>query len=56
MFTWDSRRISRRLDANFRLAYNQQFSDSGSRGSSSDFDNVTAIVGITYVWDPVQLW
>jgi hypothetical protein len=51
-----TRKLSRRLDARFRLAYNQQTSDSGTRGSSSDFDNVTAILGITYVWDPVRLW
>jgi hypothetical protein len=51
-----TRRITRRLDANVRLSYNQQSSQSLTRGSTSDFDNVTLIVGINYVFDPVQLW
>ncbi len=51
-----SRRITRRLEANLRLAYNQQSSQSGTRGSSSDFDDVTLIMGVNYLFDPVPLW
>ena len=50
------RQIGRRADASLRLSYNRQFSQSGTRGSASDYDVFLAIFGVRYRFEPITVW
>jgi hypothetical protein len=49
-------RLNKRTRAWIRLQYNQQSSRSASLGSSSDFDDFLATLGVHYTWDPIHVW
>jgi len=53
-------RLTHRLFRNTRVyaqvTYDEQTSQTGTRGSSSDFDNFIATVGVRHVFDPIKLW
>jgi hypothetical protein len=49
-------RFSRNTSGHIQLTYNQQESEGGTLGNSSDFENFLALVGVRYVFDPIKLW
>ncbi len=51
-----SRRLTKRIHASLRYAYNEQTSKSGTTGSSSDFSNHLVTLGVKYNFDRWHLW
>ena len=50
------RTLTPRLKATLRLTFNRQSSRSGSAGRSTDFDTFGAILGFSYLFDPIAAW
>ena len=50
------RTLSPRLKATLRLSFNRQLSRRRSAGRSTDFDTFGAILGFSYLFDPIAVW
>ena len=53
---WIDRTITPNLDARLRFNFNRQISQSGSAGSSTDFDDFSVIFSFTYTLDQIEVW
>jgi hypothetical protein len=51
-----ARKLSRNLNATLRLTYNRQKSEDLTAGTTSDFNNFLAVVGVQYNFDRIELW
>ena len=51
-----ARTLSPQLKATLRLSFNRQISENRTAGTSSDFDSFGAILGFSYLFDPIAIW
>ncbi len=51
-----ARKLSPRLKTTLRLSFNRQISENRTAGTSSDFDSFGAILGFSYLFDPIAIW
>ncbi len=49
-------RLARRTRLSLRFTYDKQSSKSRTSGTTSDFENYTAILGVRHEFEPIQLW
>ena len=50
------RKLTRRLDAYTTLIYNDQSSESGTAGRTSDFTNWLLFLGVKFRFEPMEVW
>jgi len=49
-------RLFRNTDLFGQVRYDQQSSDRGTLGRSSDFENILGLVGVRHTFEPIKLW
>lgn len=49
-------RLTKRTDLNLQLTWNEQLSNRGTLGKSTDFSNFLATFGVNYSFDPIHAW
>ena len=48
--------LTKRTSLNLQVTWNEQFSDRGTLGRSTDFSNFLATFGVNHSFDPIHLW